>query len=350
MAKDKYDVLADQIGDAGKDTTEGNKGKGLGELKHKKEVLGQREDLDTGEKESLKEFNEKIDRLRVAKSAPISQGWIPVDRSEMGIRGMFYPAEWEFMIKPATVSMIKAWTSIDESNPQQVSNVLNEICKTCVKINTGSATQGAGWAQINSWDRFWFILKIREATFVDGETRIEYQDECSECGEPITYELTADHLFYEFPDEDLIEKYWDGEKWNIDPKEYGVDHEPITLYTPKLGKDQAIIDWAVAKARNNQKVDEVFVNFLVWMMPKQYRDIQMLDRVVDRLYKEYRAWSVDMFEFMDDVIRNITINPSEKLHQVCPACERMSESSVRFPNGIKYLFKTQTKVKKFGSR
>jgi hypothetical protein len=88
--------------------------------------------------------------------------------------------------------------------------VFNDIIKTCVKINTNSE-QGAGWAQINSWDRFWFVLKVREYTYNSSENTIDFTDDCSECNTEIKYELKSSSLFYEFPVDDLIDKYWDGE-------------------------------------------------------------------------------------------------------------------------------------------
>lgn len=347
MAKNDYEVLADQIGNAGAE--EQPKQKGLGKVQHQ-EIIGGKASLSGEEEKSREEFESKVSQMREAKQIPITQGWIPLDRSELGIRSIFYPKDWDFYIKPATVQAVKNWTAIDETRADQVNRVLNEIVKSCVKIDTHNPLQTAGWMKINSWDRFWFILKVREATFTRGETSIEFEDECSECGETIKYTLTSNSLFYEFPDDDLIEKYWDGQQWNIDPREYDVDHEPITLYTPTLGKDDAIIEWATARARMNQKIDETFVRFLMWMLPKPAKDAQMLDRQIEKLYKEYKSWSVEMYEFMDDVVRNITINPSEQLRQPCPYCGQEATSNVRFPNGIKVLFKSETKAKKFGSR
>lgn len=348
MSKD-FDELENQIGEAGGIP----ENKGLGKLKHAKEVLGQKADLDADEKASFDAFKKKGQQERVAKAesnvVDISGGWIPVDRKEMGIRSIFYPTEWEFYVKPASVMAIKNWTAIDEDRADQVNTTMNEIIRTGVKIDTHS-NEGAGWAQINSWDRFWFILKVREVTFAKGESKIEFQDTCSECDSDITYTLDSHALFYEFPDDDLIDKYWDGEKWNIDPHEYNVDHEPITLYTPKLGKDNAIIDWATAKARAKQKIDENFIQYLMWMLKKPAKDPQILDHQIETCYKEYKSWSVDMYDFMTDVIRNLTINPSEKLRMKCPVCGQEATSTVQFPNGIKALFRVETKAKKFGSR
>lgn len=342
-----YDELDAQIGGAGGETPTS---RGLGKIQHK-EILGGHSDLDDADKKSMEEFmaRTKSDRAARTESINIGDGWVPVNREEMGIRSMFYPQEWEFYIKPATVSAIKNWTAVDEERTDLVNNVFNEIIRTSVKIDTHGVGQG-GWGQINSWDRFWFILKVREITFVHGESKVQFEDACSECDQDITYTLTSDSLFYEFPDEELVEKYWDNGEWNIDPAEYDVQHEPITLYTPKLGKDDAIIEWATARARMKKKVDENFIKFLVWMMPKPAKDMQVLDRQIDKYYKEYKSWSVEMYEFMEDVVRNITINPSENLRVICPHCGQEATSTVQFPNGLKVLFKSETKAKKFGSR
>lgn len=344
MSKKNIDeTLANEIGALGAEDAQG-----LGKLTHK-QAYGQKEDLNEDEEASLNRFLNKTKQIKEeAEAAEISGGWIPINRDDMGIRSMFYPADWQFFVKPATMQAIKNWTAIDENRPDQVNKVFDEIIKQCVKIETRGPV-GAGWAQVRSWDRFWFILKVREYTFTTGESKVEFEDECKECGQTLTYTLTADALHYEFPDENLIHDYWNGNTWEIDPTEYDVDHEPITLYTPTLGKDSMIIDWAVAKNREGGKVDEKFIEFLVWMLDKPSRDLQMLDRQIQKIYKEYKSWDVDMFGFMTDVVKNITINPSENLSMRCPHCGQETISGVQFPNGINKLF-GGSKAKKFGSR
>lgn len=344
MAKNNYDELAGQIPEF-----EGDNEKPMGKLKHKASY-GQKEGLSDEESKDLNDFlNRSRKKSKESNEAIISEGYIPIDRKDMGIRSLFYPESWQFYIRPATVGAIKNWTSVDESRADQLNKVFNDIVKASVKIETGTS-EGAGWAQINSWDRFWFVLKVREYTFAQGEAKVEFIDECSECGTDINYTLVSDNLFYEFPDEDIVEKYWNGSTWIIDPREYDVDHEPITLYTPKLGKDDAILEWATAKVQNKQKIDENFIKMLVWMLPKASKDIQMLDRQIQKIQSDYKSWSLDMYSFMNDVINNITINQSEKLKCKCPSCSGEATSTVQFPNGIKVLFETKSKAKKFGSR
>lgn len=348
--KNEYDVLSEQIGEVGGEEKPTPK-----KLKHKASY-GQKDDLNQNEQNDFDAFLERSRSHRQVKESAepndevqISDGWIPIDREEMGVRSLFYPESWEFFVRPATVQAIKNWTAIDEERPDVVNKVFNEIVKSCMKIDTHD-NNGAGWTQLNSWDRFWFVLKIREYTFSNKESKIEFTDACSECDEDIQYELTSKSLFYEFPDDDIIEQYWCDGVWKIDPREYDVDHDEITLYTPKLGKDDLIIEWATSKVRNKQKIDETFIKFLIWMLPKPSRDPQMLDRQIQKIYKEYKEWDIDMFKFMDDVINNITINASEKLRVKCPNCGQEATSTVQFPNGVKVLFEVKSNNKKFGSR
>lgn len=355
MKKDTqdYSTLESQIGDMG--VIQEEQPKSLGKLERYGKT--KEEQLTDQERQEMQEFLNKSRKRSIVGSAAreeeqsitsISEGWMPIDREEMGIRSQFYPQDWTFYVRPATVQAIKNWTAIDEERPDIVNNVFNDIIRTCVKIQT--PTSSVSWQNINSWDRFWFTLKIRELTFVTGEQKIEFEDTCAECDEELMYTLRSENLFYEFPDEDLIENYWNGENWVIDPSDYDLDDPVITLYTPTIGKDQAIIDWATAKVRAGGKIDETFITYLVWMLPKASKDAQMLDRQIQKIYKEYKAWSVDMFSFMNDVVRNITINPSEKLRQTCPYCGAEVTSNVQFPNGIKAIFNVATKAKKFGSR
>jgi len=350
MKENNYNDLENQIGNLGAPVEETSNGS-LGKFK-RPETTGGKANLEEEEVSSAKNFIARTSKkaAAVAEAPAISEGWIPLNRAEMGKRSMFYPEDWEFSIRPATVQAIKNWTAVDEENAEELNKVFNEIIRICVRVVDGKGNVHT-WHEINSWDRFWFILKVREYSFAQGENKIEYTDQCENCDEDIVFTLNSSSLTYEFPDDDLIEKYWDGEKWRIDPREYEVDSDPVTLYTPKLGKDQAIIDWAVARARMGKRdIDENFIRFLVWMISKPSRDPQNFEMQIRQAQNTYKSWNIDMYDFMDQVVRNITINPSEKLSTKCPNCGAEVTSQVQFPNGVKELFRIETKAKKFGSR
>lgn len=356
MTKEE-ELLANQIGGLGGEQQEESLvGK---KLKH---IPGQKGELSTGEDQEMQEFLDRSRRKskitkepetseeRDARYPKISEGWNEIDRTEMGIRSQFYPEDWTFYIRPATVEAIKNWSAIDEERLDVLNSVFNDIIRSCISIK--SASGSIPWNRINSWDRFWFILKVRELTFKSGEAKIEFTDTCPECEQELVYRLEPKSLYYEFPDPDIVQKHWNSfdRVWDIDPHDYDLDRAPVRLYIPTLEKDQAILDWGIARARANRKIDNTFLKFLPWMLAKVPKDTQVLDKFINECLVVYKSWDVDMFDFMDEVVRNITINPSENLRQVCPHCGEEVVSNVRFPNGIRALFKTEAKHTKFGSR
>ena len=125
-------------------------------------------------------------------NAEMREGWIPVDKALLGNRAYFYPDEWEFRIRPATVEAIRNWSNINEENFIAMDDIFNEIIKSCLAIVT---PQGMiPWGNINSWDRFFFLLLIREYTFIEGEYKFSYTEDCPECDNPVTFNLKSSAL------------------------------------------------------------------------------------------------------------------------------------------------------------
>lgn len=302
-------------------------------------------------REQMQTFQNVEESNNAPKVIDINRGWVPINREEMGIRSVFYPESYSFRVRQASVNDIKNWSAIDDKDFTQVNDALNEIMQTCVAIYDDGEKKS--WEFINSWDRFWFLLKVREVTFANGNYNVEFTDSCPECDHDLVYHVTSGALHYELPEDDIIADYWDAEHrtWNIDPQEYDLDEEPITLYVPTLGKDAAILRWARAKYQETGKrPNEVFLKFLPWLLSKAPKDDKVLDKFIRNCQATYERWSTDMFGFMDSVIPKITVVPSTKLQQCCPYCGEEVTSNLDFPDGLKRLFFIQGKYRKFGEK
>lgn len=302
-------------------------------------------DDEIADKKGLSKVGESI-----GEKAEIREGWIPVDRELFGERSNFYPENWEFSIRPATVEAIRNWSVIDDENPNSIDDVFNEIIKSCISIRNGN--QMIPWGNINSWDRFFLLLLVRDYTFVNGETQIKYDEECPGCDNPVTFELNSQNLMYEFPDEEVMYQFIQEEKsWHIDPQEYEIDAEPFILYLPTLEKEVNIKNWLISVLRENpnKKIDQVFLKFLPWMTPKISKDETIAKKQIKSAELSYKSWDMEMFTFMDEVIKNIIITPSTKLKVKCQTCGEEVTSDIRFPNSIRDLFHIKTK-KKFGKK
>lgn len=303
-----------------------------------------------------KMINEKkLSRIgeKIGQNAEFREGWIDVDKRLLGKRAVFYPEDWNFRIRPATVEAIRNWSNIDDENPNSVDDVFNEILKSCLAI-VGPGGQPIPWGNIRNWDRFFFLLLIREYSMRTGEKKIKYTDYCPECDNEIEFELTSQSLMYDFPDEEVM-KYYDQEQgcWYIDPAEFDIEGEqPIQLYLPTLEKDAAIKQWLISRLQENRnrKIDQTFIRFANWLTPKISKDATIAQRQIREIDLKYKAWDEEMFSFMDEVLRNIIVTPSNKLIINCPICGEEVTSNIRFPNNIRDIFDLPSKHRKFGKK
>lgn len=303
---------------------------------------------DLAERKGLTRVGDKI-----GQSAEFREGWLEVDRELLGERNIFYPEDWSFRIKPATVEAIRNWSTINENNPNSVDDVFDEILKSCLAIRTANGP--LPWNSINAWDRFFFVLLIREYTFESGEQKISFVETCPNCEVDVTFELNSSSLMYDMPDDDVM-GYYDPRSrvWNIYPGDFEVDTpiEMIQLYLPTREKDANIKAWLINKLQENQnaKIDQVFIKFLPWMLPKISKDLTIAKSQINKAHMEFKSWDVEMFSFMNDVINNIVVTPGTRMISTCPSCGEEATAAIRFPNGVSSLFNMASRHKKFGKK
>lgn len=288
----------------------------------------------------------------ILKNNEIREGWMDFDKNLLGERSVFYPSDWEFKIRPATVEAIRNWSTIDDENSNSIDRVFNEVLKSCLAIETNNGP--IPWYNINAWDRFFFILIIKEYTFQRGETKIEYTEDCSNCDKPVTFELTSGSLLFDMPDQQVMSMYdQNARMWIIDPTEYGLEGEDILrLYLPTLEKDINVRQYLINRYQENPKkeFDPVLIKFLPWFMPKISKDDTIAQRQIKEFKHRFESWDIDTFNFFNDVLTNIIVTPSPRLIKKCPVCGEEVTSLIRFPNGPSSLFHVESKFKKFGSK
>ena len=288
----------------------------------------------------------------VFENAEIRDGWLDYDRALLGERDLYYPANWEFRVRPATVEAIRNWSTIDDENFNVIDDVFNEMIKSCLKIINRANGQPIPNTKLNSWDRFNFILTIREYSMESGEKVIRLTEDCPSCDNPVEFELKSSTLMYDMPDPELL-RYYDQETqtWTIDPNEYDVEWpQAIKLYLPTLQKEMAIKQWMINKIQNKKKVDQVFLKFLPWMAPSISADQTVAENQIKQYKMQFDSWNVDMFSLMDDIIKNITVTPNQKLITKCPTCGEEVTTDIRFQDGVSGLFNRSSRRKKFGKK
>lgn len=308
-------------------------------------------------KEEVRQMNDEkgLTQLgeQIGEKAEIRDGWLEVDRALLGDRDKYYPVDWQFRIRPATVEAIRNWSTIDENNPNSVDTVFDEILKSCLSIRTSNGP--LPWSQIYTWDRFFFVLLCREYTFQKGEAKVEFTRTCPNCGVDVVFSLNSQSLMYDMPDEELLKMFDADERcWHIFPADYDVEWKDpeVTLYLPTREKDNAIKDYIFNKVQQdrNAKMDRVFFKFLPWMLPKISKDVNLAASQIRKAEIEFKSWDAEMFSFMDEVINNITITPATTMIATCESCGEEATAPIQFPDGIASLFTMASRHKKFGKK
>ena len=311
-------------------------------------------------REEIEEETRRAGLTRVGENifekAEFREGWIEVDRALLGERSQFYPSDWQFKIKPATVEAIRNWSTINEESANSIDDVFNEILKCCLSINTSMGRKQ--WYDVNTWDRLFFVLMIREYTMTKGDSKLEYTDDCPNCDNPVTFDLSSQSLMFDMPDPDVMQYYdADTRTWVIDSTEFGMPSSlgTVRLFVPTLEKDMNIKAWLFSKLQENRnyKIDQVMVKFLPWLCTKISKDLTIAKNQIRQAEANYKSWDIDTFSFMDEVLRNIMVTPSLNIKTVCRHCGEEVTSPIRFQNGIRSIFDINalsTRTKKFGKK
>ena len=312
----------------------------------------------TLDKDSVEDFlaHKKLTRVgeKIGSQTEIRDGWMFVDRSLLKDRDVFYPEDWQFKIRPATVEAIKNWSVIDENNPNSIDTVFDEILKNCLSITTSIGPKP--WYCINAWDRLFFVLLIREYSMQEGQKKISFTKQCPNCDVDVTFELNSLALMYDLPGDDVMD-YYDRAKqtWNIIPADYDVEwpeKEYIQLYLPTREKDANIKAYLISRLQEdrNYKADQVFIKFLPWLLPKISKDVNIAKNQIRKAEIDFKSWNIEQFTFMDEVLKNIMVTPDTNLVTVCNSCGEEVTAPMQFPDGISSLFDINDRRKKFGKK
>jgi hypothetical protein len=308
------------------------------------------------DEEEIADFEKRTNATGLGENifakAEARDGWIAIDRRLLGERDFYYPEDWQFLVRPATVEVVRNWSMLDETNGNSIDDVFNEILKYCLSIKSNTGVKS--WQSINNWDRFFFVLLIREYTFVNGESKVEFFEECPYCEAEVKFNLDCQALMYDLPD-DEVKRYYDRENrvWVIDPVDFEIPAErALYLYNPTVEKDANIKAWLMAEYQenNNKKFDPVFIKFLPWLCAKISKDVPSARVQIRKAEMTFKSWDTEMFSFMNDVLKNISVTPSTNISAICPACGEEAVTRLRFPDGVGALFNVVNRRKKFGTK
>lgn len=258
---------------------------------------------------------------------------IPLDTLPSG--GRFYPEGTRILIRAARVGEIREFSIINEEDPKDIRDKMTYIVSQCTKVYYGNSL--GHYKDILEDDRIVLVFKIRELTFVDGQTSIKIPVPEGACQTPGCHpqsEVYFDSSKLEFlKPSDKIEKYYDpAEKcYNIQTKRFG----NIKLYPPTIGVTTVVADWIREQQMDNKKIDAALVDILPYTI-KDWRGFT-LNQVFPKL-TELAGWSTEKFALVLRLKDEINIGIEYEITETCAQCGGELRIPVTFPEGFRSLF------------
>jgi len=258
---------------------------------------------------------------------------IPLDTLPSG--GRFYPENTRILIRAARVGEIREFSIINEEDPKDIRDKMTYIVSQCTKIYYGNSI--GHYKDILEDDRIVLVFKIRELTFIDGQSSIKIpvpEGACKTPGCKPQESVFFDSSKLEFlkPNE-KIEKYYsqDEKCYNIQTKRFGT----IKLYPPTIGVTSVIADWIREQQMENRKIDAALADILPYMI-KDWRTFtgnQVFSKIT-----ELAGWPTEKFALVLRLKDEINVGIEYEIKDTCAQCGGELTIPVTFPDGFRSLF------------
>lgn len=258
---------------------------------------------------------------------------IPLDCLPSG--GRFYPENTRISIRAARVGEIRDFSTIDEEDRNDIRDKMTYIVSQCTKVYYGDV-QGY-FKDLLEDDRIVLVFKIRELTFIDGQTSIKIPVPAGACGTPGCHpqefvDFNSNKFQFLEPSPEL-EKYYDSTArcYKIQTKNYG----EITLYPPTIGVTTVIMDWIKRQHLENKKIDAPLLDILQYSI-KEWRGLT--DKQIFAKLTELAGWSAEKFSLVYRLREKVSVGIKEEITEICSSCGGELTIPITFPDGFKSLF------------
>lgn len=261
--------------------------------------------------------------------------WKNLPPETLPSRGFGYPEGFEIAIKPASVSEIRHYSTIDESDRIDLDDKLNNIISKCMKIR---------WAEgflepYDLWyeDRFFVVMSIRDLTFLKGENRIllPVEKNCTkeECEIPDQIELKANLLDSFEMEPELLKRYnKDSYSFRMIPKDGSPE---MDLYIPTVGVTTIVRKILANKRTKGKKYDKSFAEVSTFIIP-DWRNLT--ESTYDQYERASIEWTPLQFSIADQISQKINFATKSRIYSKCPSCEGEVTAQISFPGGYRSLF------------
>jgi len=241
--------------------------------------------------------------------------------------GQFYPTGTLFMVRPAQVKEIQAYSMVDDNNFYDVVEKMNDMLQACVRIKYPDGKMGS-YLEIKDQDRLFLIFLIRELTFQQGNS-LAVSAKCT-CGNETKVELSRKTFeFHEL--DDKLDKYFNLSSRNYQFKT--INGKTFEITPPNIGLQKAFTEYIIKENNEKRTPNLAFLKIIPFMLPG--RTNITYDGIKAKV-KEFEEIDDISFQFLNAAIDKMTFGIKE-LKSICECGEEV-RTDMQFPDGAAGIF------------
>ena len=276
------------------------------------------------------EFNsENVDIRNVHQNFDI--GCYEVPMYSLPTQGLFYPEGSRLLIKPAGVSIIRHFSTVDDTNPLELNDAFDYILENLVRFNIPDMSPS--FKNLKDIDKLSVILHVRDATFKNGESRIVSNISCS-CGNSDEKTLKwSDFEFFAFNSE--LMKYYNPETKIFQVKFSDPMQSDVGLTLPSIGMRTFVQKYITSKIRQRKSYDKAFATISPYIMDNW---VSMTEDFYETQSDDSLTWTTSQFAAFVRIVDMIKKSTVSRIRHKCSKCGAEVTAPSSFRGGIKSLF------------
>jgi len=282
-------------------------------------------DLEVGKNQN--NFNDNTTQKPVVEGTKVSDlQYFNFDIRELPC-GQFYPTGTLFMVRPAQVREIQAYSMVDDNNFYDIVEKMNDILQSCVRVKYSDGKIGS-YLDIKDQDRLFLVFLIRELTFQAGNS-LSVNTKCG-CGEEVAIELSKDNFV--FHDIDVkLEKFYNRNSGSYNFKT--VNGKSFELTPPNIGLQKAFTEYIIRENNEKRNPNLAFLKIIPFMMNGR---TSITYEGIKSKVKEFEEMEDISFQFLNAAVGKMTFGIKE-LKKSCQCGEEV-HTDMQFPNGASSIF------------
>lgn len=237
--------------------------------------------------------------------------------------GKFYPEGTAFMIRPATVKEVQAYSMVDDTNTIDIVEKMNDMLQSCVKVKFPGDRMGS-YLDIKDQDRIPLIMMIRDMTFQNRKS-LTVPAVCPTDETEVNIEISLQNFVYREENE-KYKKYFDR---SIDGYRFKLKNDKefrITL--PTIGMQKAFTDFIIKQANDGKKINKSFIKIMPFLMDNRSK---ITEDGINAKLKEFENMDMDTFMFLNATVDDMKFGIKELVKR-CDSCGEEVRTDFTFPD------------------